>query len=209
MNCGLTFSLKVYDGFYLVYQTQSTIDHDESVWIRTRALALPCMTSVMQEESIPRYCNILTSVMWYRPVWLVRIKINSQNDNNLTQPSSLFSIRSQFIRWLTFRPYLMRWSYAAWIMLPSSWVKPRHNVYDNIFDNSLHLAWTSLSKSWMITFKCTLTCPRLRVRSAFLRPGIRKNINAFVQWTRDKLRLGRDPNLTPFPVGQVGDLIRR
>jgi hypothetical protein len=37
----------------------------------------------------------------------------------------------------------------------------------------------------------------------------RKNIKAFVQWTRDELRLGRDPTLTPFPVAQVADLIRR
>ena len=42
-----------------------------------------------------------------------------------------------------------------------------------------------------------------------LRPGTRKNIKAFVQWTRDEIRLGRDPAITPFPVNQVSGLIRR
>ena len=41
-----------------------------------------------------------------------------------------------------------------------------------------------------------------------VRVGTRKNIKAFVQWTRDELRLGRDPTLTPFPVAQVANLIR-
>ena len=40
-------------------------------------------------------------------------------------------------------------------------------------------------------------------------PGTRKNIKAFVQWTRDEIRLGRDPQDTPFPVVTVSDLIRR
>ncbi len=30
-----------------------------------------------------------------------------------------------------------------------------------------------------------------------------------MQWTRDEIRLGRDPSLTPFPVAQVGELIWR
>ena len=40
-------------------------------------------------------------------------------------------------------------------------------------------------------------------------PGTRKNIKAFVQWTRDEIRLGRNPQDTPFPVNTVSDLIRR
>jgi hypothetical protein len=38
---------------------------------------------------------------------------------------------------------------------------------------------------------------------------VRKNIKAFVHWTRDELRLGRDPSISPFPVDQVSDRIRR
>ena len=42
-----------------------------------------------------------------------------------------------------------------------------------------------------------------------LRPGTRKNIKAFVQWTRDEIRLARDPGATAFLVDQVSNLIRR
>jgi hypothetical protein len=39
--------------------------------------------------------------------------------------------------------------------------------------------------------------------------GTRKNIKAFLQWTRDEIRLAREPSLTAFPVNQVLDLIHR
>ena len=42
-----------------------------------------------------------------------------------------------------------------------------------------------------------------------IRPGTRKNIKAFVQWTRDELRFGRDQNKSSFPIELVGDLICR
>ena len=41
------------------------------------------------------------------------------------------------------------------------------------------------------------------------RPGTRKNIQTFVQWTRDEIRLGRDPGATAFPVDRVSNLILR
>ena len=40
-------------------------------------------------------------------------------------------------------------------------------------------------------------------------PGIKRNVKAFIQWTRDEIRLGRDPANTPFPVGRAAELIRR
>ncbi|KAI2511672.1 hypothetical protein MHU86_2738 [Fragilaria crotonensis] len=42
-----------------------------------------------------------------------------------------------------------------------------------------------------------------------VRVGTRKNIKAFVQWTRDEIRLGRDPSSVPFPANQTTDLLRR
>jgi hypothetical protein len=42
-----------------------------------------------------------------------------------------------------------------------------------------------------------------------VRPGVRKNIKAFIQWSRDEFRLGRDPSSIAFPVGDVSDFIRR
>ena len=42
-----------------------------------------------------------------------------------------------------------------------------------------------------------------------LMPGVKRNIKAFVQWTRDEIRLGRDPTLVAFPIGQAAMLMRR
>jgi hypothetical protein len=41
-----------------------------------------------------------------------------------------------------------------------------------------------------------------------VRPGVRKNIMAFVQGTRDELRLGREPSASEFPIDQVSNLTR-
>ena len=81
-------------------------------------------------------------------------------------------------------------------------------IADDILDNSFASCMDVTFKELDDHFKTysDLSAAQGQIR---LRPGIRKNIKAFVQWTRDELRLGREPNLTPFPVGQVGDLIRR
>ena len=39
-------------------------------------------------------------------------------------------------------------------------------------------------------------------------PGNRQSIQAFMQWSRDMIRTGREPSLTPFPVQDVARLIR-
>ena len=42
-----------------------------------------------------------------------------------------------------------------------------------------------------------------------LTPGTKRNIRAFVQWTRDKIRLGTDPTTLAFPLARSAELIRR
>jgi hypothetical protein len=42
-----------------------------------------------------------------------------------------------------------------------------------------------------------------------LLPGTKRNIKAFIQWVRDKRRLGRDPSSTAFPVANTPNLMRR
>lgn len=42
-----------------------------------------------------------------------------------------------------------------------------------------------------------------------LLPGVKNNIKAFVQWTRDELRMNRDPATTPFPNHLTNVLLRR
>ena len=42
-----------------------------------------------------------------------------------------------------------------------------------------------------------------------LTPGIKRNIRAFLQWCRDKNRVDENPEIVPFPINEVPDLIRR
>jgi hypothetical protein len=42
-----------------------------------------------------------------------------------------------------------------------------------------------------------------------LLPGMKRNLKAFVQWTRDEVRLGRNPTEIPFPVANASVLLRR
>lgn len=42
-----------------------------------------------------------------------------------------------------------------------------------------------------------------------LLPGVKNRIKAFVQWTRDEYRYGRNPSSTPFPVDQAQQYMRR
>ena len=37
----------------------------------------------------------------------------------------------------------------------------------------------------------------------------RKNIKEFIQWVRDQVRCGKDPTLSPFPVDNIAELLRR
>ena len=40
-------------------------------------------------------------------------------------------------------------------------------------------------------------------------PGVVQRIQAFIQWTRDMIRVGLDPSLTEFPVQNTALLINR
>jgi hypothetical protein len=42
-----------------------------------------------------------------------------------------------------------------------------------------------------------------------LGPGTKRNIKAFIQWTRDQIRSDMDPTTVPFPVNEAPALIRR
>ena len=52
----------------------------------------------------------------------------------------------------------------------------------------------------------TLTQTQGQIR---ILPGCRKNIKAFIQWSKDQLRTGVLPSTVPFPMGHVTDLLRR
>ena len=42
-----------------------------------------------------------------------------------------------------------------------------------------------------------------------LQPGIKKRVRAFIQWSRDMIRIGNDPTTIEFPVNDTAELIQR
>jgi hypothetical protein len=79
-----------------------------------------------------------------------------------------------------------------------------NDIFDDRFDSCLDITFKELDDHFKTYSDLTVAQGQIRVR-----PGTRKNIKAFVQWTRDELRLGREPSSTPFPIALVSDLIRR
>jgi hypothetical protein len=78
------------------------------------------------------------------------------------------------------------------------------DVFDVRFASCMDLTFKELDDHFKTYADLTAAQRQIRVR-----PGARKNIKAFVQWTRDEIRLGRNPGNTAFPIDQVSDLIRR
>jgi hypothetical protein len=78
------------------------------------------------------------------------------------------------------------------------------DIFDESFSSCMDPTFKELDDYFKTYTEVTVAQGHIR-----LRPGTRRNIKAFVQWTPDELRLGRDPSLTAFPIGQVSDLIRR
>ena len=79
-----------------------------------------------------------------------------------------------------------------------------NDIFDDRFDSCLDINFKELDDHFKTYSDLTVAQGQIPIR-----PGTRKNIKAFVQWTRDELRLGRDPSTTPFPIELVSDLIRR
>ena len=52
----------------------------------------------------------------------------------------------------------------------------------------------------------TLTVAHAKIR---LTPGYKKNIKAFIQWTRDKISIGIDPITVILQVANASDFIKR
>ena len=77
------------------------------------------------------------------------------------------------------------------------------NIFDDSFATCKDITFKELEDHFKNYSELTVAQGQIRVR-----PGTRKNIKAFVQWTRDEFRLGRDPAQSLFPVDQVSDLIQ-
>ena len=77
-------------------------------------------------------------------------------------------------------------------------------VLDDNLRTCMDKSIASLEDDWKTFSSLTVNQGQIR-----LRPGVKKNIRALTHWARDEIRMGRDPNNTPFPIGQVADLIQR
>jgi hypothetical protein len=73
--------------------------------------------------------------------------------------------------------------------------------FNGSFLSCLDITFKELDEAFKAYSKLNVAQGQIRVPS-----GTRKNIEAFLHWTRDEIRLARDPGLTAFPVNQV-DLI--
>ena len=68
------------------------------------------------------------------------------------------------------------------------------DVLDNLFSTCMDITFKEVDDHFKTYSDLTMAQGQIR-----LRPGIFKNIEAFVQGARDELRLGSDPNLSTFP----------
>ena len=78
------------------------------------------------------------------------------------------------------------------------------DIFGNQFASCLDVTFKELDEHFKTYGDLSVAQGRIQVRV-----GVRKNIKAFVQWTRDQLRLGHEPSTIPFPIDRVSDLIRR
>ncbi|KAI2498346.1 hypothetical protein MHU86_16157 [Fragilaria crotonensis] len=78
------------------------------------------------------------------------------------------------------------------------------DVFNGSFLSCLDITFKELDEAFKAYSELSVAQGQIRVPT-----GTRKNVKAFLQWTRDEICLARDPSHTPFPVNKVLDLIRR
>ena len=61
---------------------------------------------------------------------------------------------------------------------------------------------SELESDWKTYARLTAAQGQIR-----LRPATKKSIKALLQWTRDEIRMGRNPADTVFPINEVSNLI--
>ena len=78
------------------------------------------------------------------------------------------------------------------------------DLFDDDFHSCMDKTFSALDEDWKTYSNVTITNGQIR-----LLPGVKKNIRAFVQWSRDKIRLGENPADDPFPVDEAYTILRR
>lgn len=80
-------------------------------------------------------------------------------------------------------------------------VRIAKQVFMNSFETCLNLTIDDVKDALVSFSKLTVANGRIS-----LQPGTKRNIIAFVQWTRNELRNGRDSAQIPFPLAEVVSL---
>ena len=81
-------------------------------------------------------------------------------------------------------------------------------IADDVFDDDFQSCMDKTIKELDEDLKSysALTIGNGQIR---LTPGNKRNIRGLMQWCRDKIRVGSNPSITPFPIIEVPNLIRR
>ena len=78
------------------------------------------------------------------------------------------------------------------------------DIFDDDFETCMDKDLKELDEDLKSYSQLTLAQGQIR-----LQPGIKKRIRAFIQWSRDMIRVGDDPTTIAFPVGETAELIKR
>ena len=77
-------------------------------------------------------------------------------------------------------------------------------IFDDDFLSCLDMSNNELDDNLKMYSALTVANGQIR-----LRPHEKRGIKAFIQWSKDQIRVGIDPSTLPFPVADVQNLIRR
>jgi hypothetical protein len=83
---------------------------------------------------------------------------------------------------------------------------PAQHIAADIFDNTITMCMDITLQKLGEHFKTYSNLSQAQGQIC-VPPGTRKYIKAFVQWTCNKICLGCNPSLSPFPVNQVSDCL--
>lgn len=87
---------------------------------------------------------------------------------------------------------------------PSQAERVAEGLFGNSFETAMSVTIEDINRDLKDYSELTVAEGRIRML-----PETKKKIKAFVQWVRDEIRMGRDPSIIPFPVGQFTMYFKR
>src|SRR5687767_10510406 len=83
-------------------------------------------------------------------------------------------------------------------------VRVATEMFDNNFSSCIYMSIEDLESNLKSFHEFTIAKGRIRFT-----PSIKKNVKAFVQWSKDRIRAGLDPAAIPFPIMDAKMPLRR